>query len=248
MASNVVEKETTKLTAETPSELAQNLAAYRTPRAVADFSVYKLFAGEEYLFSKYYKPGESVLDLACGLARTTLLLHEMGTAVRGVDVSDVFIEIAKRRFPYLDLRIGSYDQIEEPDASFDHVLISFNGIDYAFPMAQRISALRECARVLKPGGTYIYSSHNLKSMHWFSPYYRGRMPWKLRNSWRAFKEWDYVLEDGVHAFYASPEFVIRQTESIGFKLVEVRGFSKIRNERLDLYFSPYVHFVFRKLE
>jgi ubiquinone/menaquinone biosynthesis C-methylase UbiE len=246
MASNVVEKETTTLTAETPSELAQNLAAFRTPEAVANLSVYKLFAEEEYLFSKYYKPGESVLDLACGLARTTLLLHEMGTAVRGVDVSDVFIEIAKRRFPYLDLRIGSFDRIEEADASFDHVLISFNGIDYAFPMTQRTTALRECARVLKAGGTLIYSSHNLKSMHWFSPYYRGRMSWKLRNSWRAFKEWDYVLEDGVHAFYAAPEFVIRQTESMGFKLVEVRGFSKITNERLDRYFSPYLHFVFRK--
>jgi ubiquinone/menaquinone biosynthesis C-methylase UbiE len=248
MASTVVEKEPTKLTAETPPELARNLAAYRTPRAVAEFSVYKLFAEEEYLFSKYYKPGERVLDLACGLARTTLLLHEMGTAVRGVDVSDVFIEVAKRRFPYLDLRIGSYDQIDEPDASFDHVLISFNGIDYAFPMAQRLAALRECARVLKPGGTFIYSSHNLKSMHWFSPYYRGRMLWKLRNCWRALKEWDYVLEDGVHAFYASPEFVIGQTESIGVKLVEARGFSKITNERLDLYFSPYLHFVFRKRE
>lgn len=248
MASTVVEKETTKQTAERPPELARNLAAYRTPKAVAEFSVYKLFAEEEYLFSKYYKPGERVLDLACGLARTTLLLHEMGTAVRGVDVSDVFIEVAKRRFPYLDLRIGSYDQIDEPDASFDHVLISFNGIDYAFPMAQRLAALRECARVLKPGGTFIYSSHNLKSMHWFSPYYRGRMLWKLRNCWRAFKEWDYVLEDGVHAFYASPEFVIRQTESIGVKLVEARGFSKITNERLDLYFSPYLHFVFRKRE
>jgi ubiquinone/menaquinone biosynthesis C-methylase UbiE len=236
------------LTEETPLELAQNLEAFRTPQAVADLSVYKLFEEEQYLFPKYYKPGESVLDLACGLGRTTLMLHEMGLIVRGVDRSDVFIEIAKRRFPYLDLQTGSYDDIREPDSSFSHVLISFNGIDYAFPMAQRIRALQECVRVLKAGGTLIYSSHNLKSMHLFSPYYRDRMRWKLRNTTRAFKEWDYILEDGVHAFYASPEFVVRQTEEIGLKLVEVRGFSKLANERLDVYYSPYVHFVFMKPE
>jgi ubiquinone/menaquinone biosynthesis C-methylase UbiE len=235
-------------TEEAPLELAQNLAAFRTSEAVANLSFYKLFAEEEYLFHRYYRRGERVLDLACGVARTTLMLHEMGVAVRGSDVSDVFIETAKGRFPYLDLQVGSYDHIEEPDASFDHVLISFNGIDYAFPMAQRITALRECARVLRPGGTFIYSSHNLKSMHWFSPYYRGRMAWKLRNAWRAFKESDYVLEDGVYALYASPQFVLRQTESIGFNLVEVRGFSKFKNQRLDVYFSPYVHYVFRKPE
>jgi ubiquinone/menaquinone biosynthesis C-methylase UbiE len=248
MANNAVEREATRSTEESPLELAQNLAAYRTPEVVANLSVYRWFDEEVNLFPEYYKPGETVLDLACGVGRTTLLLHEMGVAVRGVDISDVLIETAKRRFPYLDLRIGSYDQIEEPGASFDHVLISFNGIDYAFPMAQRITALRECARVLRPGGTFIYSSHNLKSMHWFSPYYRGRMAWKLRNAWRAFKEWDYVLEDGVYAFYASPQFVLRQTEDIGFNLVEVRGFSKIRHQRLDVYFSPYVHYVFRKPE
>ena len=249
MTTNLGElQEEAGLADETPQKRAQNIAAFRTPQAVADLSVYKLFTEEEYLFPKYYKTAESVLDLACGLGRTTLMLHEMGLAVRGVDISDVFIEIAKRRFPYLDLQIGSYDRIEEPDSSFDHVLISFNGIDYAFPLAQRITALRECARVLRRGGTFIYSSHNLKSMHWFSPYYKGRLRWKLRNTFRAFKEWDYVLEDGVHAFYASPEFVIRQAESIGLRLVEVKGFSRYKNESLDVYFSPYVHFVFEKPE
>ena len=73
---------------------------------------------EEYLFSKYYKAGESILDLACGMGRTTLLLFEMGLTVRGVDRSEVFIEICKRRFPYLDLHAGSFDKLEEPDSSF----------------------------------------------------------------------------------------------------------------------------------
>lgn len=229
-----------------PPELAENIQAYRTAAAVAAYSVYRLFPEEEYLFPKYYKAGETVLDLACGMGRTTLLLHEMGLSVRGIDRSEIFIHLAQKRLPYLDLRVGSYDCIEEADSSFSHVLIASNGIDLAFPESQRITALRECARVLKPGGTFIYSSHNLKSMHWFSPYYRRRMLWKLRNSIKAYREWAYISEDGVHGFYASPEFVVRQTESVGLKLVEMKWFRKLGIDRFDRYFCPYIHYVFRK--
>src|ERR1700722_19398317 len=233
---------------EIPHELAVNLAAFHTVQAVADFSFYRLLKEEEYLFPKYYKSGDSVLDLACGLGRTTLLLHEMGLAVHGVDRSDLFIQIAKRRLPYLDLRVGSYDNIEEADSSFSHVLISLNGLDYAYPAAQRFAALQEGARVLKPGGTLIYSSHNLKSLHWFSPYYRNRLIWKARNSIKAFKECDYVVEGGVYTFYASSGFVVGQTQAVGLKMVEMRGFFKLGTGRLDRYFSPYIHYVFTKPE
>jgi ubiquinone/menaquinone biosynthesis C-methylase UbiE len=226
-------------------EFAANLAFYRTARAVAQFSEYRLHRDEEYIFPRYYKPGDRLLDLACGMGRTTLLLHEMGLQVKGIDRSDVFIEITKRRFPYLDLRLGSYDCIDEPDRSFSHVLISHNGIDCATPVTQRITALRECLRVLKPGGTLIYSSHNIKSLHWFSPYYRARLLWKFRNCIRALKEWDYVFEDGEYLFYGSTGFVVHQAEDLGFQFVEARGFTKIPSIRLDHYFSPYLLYVFR---
>ena len=231
---------------EIPLELAENLAIYESPSAVAEYSVYRLYPEEEYLYPKYFKPGARLLDLACGMGRTTLMLHEMGLVVRGIDRSAVLIAAARRRLPYLDLRVGSYDQIDEPDNSFPNILISANGLDLAFPITQRVTALQECARVLQPGGIFIYSSHNLKSLHWFSPYYRGRMRWKLQNCLKAFKEWDYVPESGQHMFYASPEFVVRQTEELGLKLLETRWHHKTGSERFDRYFSPYIHYVFQK--
>ncbi len=234
------------MTEEVPVELAENLAAYSSQEAIDNLSIYRLFEEEKDLFSKYYKPGDDVLDLACGMGRTTLLLHEMGVKVRGVDRSDAMIAIAKRRLPYLDLHAGSYDAIDEPDASFTHVLISHNGIDYAFPEAQRIRALKECARVVKPGGTFLYSSHNLKSMHLFSPYYGNRKRWKLKNCLKAFRDTCYIDEEGIHTFYASAEYVVRQTEALGLKLVEMKWLPWRGSAAAARYFSPYIHYVFTK--
>jgi SAM-dependent methyltransferase len=230
-----------------PLELAENLQAFKTSEAIDEYSAYLLFPEEKQLVAKHYKPGDRVLDLACGMGRTTLRLHEMGFSVRGVDASEVFIKTAQSRFPYLDLRVGSYDRIEEPDDSFSHVLISCNGIDYAFPECQRVAALRECARVLKPGGTLIYSSHNIKSLHFFSPRYRGRLGWKFRNTLKAFKPSAYVVEVGLHTLYTSVDFVIRQTESIGLQLLETMWLKMIGSDRVDKYFSPYLYYVFTKM-
>jgi ubiquinone/menaquinone biosynthesis C-methylase UbiE len=229
-----------------PVELRMNLEAYHTASAVAAYSNYYLLDEEAYLFTKYYRAGESVLDLACGMGRTTLLLHEMGMRVKGVDQSDLFIRTAKRRLPYLDLCVGSYDHIREKNASFSHVLISFNGIDLAFPETQRLAALQECVRVLKPGGTFIFSSHNLKSLHLFSPCSMLHPIWKLRHAPKAFGRRRYVVEEGMHMFYASQRFVIEQAELCGLNFLEATTLYKIRNFSLGLYFSPYIHYAFRK--
>lgn len=229
-----------------PRQLAENLQAFKTSTAIDEYSAYLLFPEEKQLVAKHYKPGDRILDLACGMGRTTLRLHELGFVVRGVDASEIFIKTAQKRFPYLDLRLGSYDRIEEPDDAFSHVLISCNGIDYAYPESQRLAALRECARVLKPGGTLIYSSHNLKSLHFFSPRYRDRLRWKFRNSLRAFQDRAYVVEVGLHTLYTSADFVIRQTESTGLKFLETLWLKMVGSDGLDKYFSPYLYYVFTK--
>jgi ubiquinone/menaquinone biosynthesis C-methylase UbiE len=229
-----------------PVELKLNLEAYRTASAVAAYSNYHLLDEEAHLFAKYYQAGESVLDLACGMGRTTLLLHEMGMRVKGVDQSELFIETARRRLPYLDLCVGSFDRIEERNDSYSHILISFNSIDLAFPESQRLETLRECVRILKPGGTFIFSSHNLKSLHLFSPCSILHPIWKLRQAPKAFGQRRYVVEDGMHVFYATRKFVIDQAEACGLKFLESVSFHKIRNISTGLYFSPYIHYAFQK--
>lgn len=70
--------------------------------------------------------------------------------------------------------------------------------------------------------------------------------WKLRQAPKAFGRWKYVDEGGIHMFYASQRFVVEQAELCGLQLLEAVSFYKIRNLSLGLYFSPYIHYAFRK--
>ncbi len=233
---------------ETARESSDNRTYYESQQAVATYSFYRFLDEEAELIPKHFKPGQSVLDLGCGMGRTTLLLHEMGLRVRGVDISEIFIATAQKRFPYLDLRVGSFERLIESDVSFDHMLLAMNAIDYAFPGNMREVSLREFARVLKPGGTLIYSSHNIRSLHPLSPYYLRQLRWRLRNAIHAFRTAHYLHEEQEWVHYATPAHVVEQTEAAGLQFVEMRGFNRFRSRRLDLYFSPYVHYVFRKPE
>ena len=230
-----------------PPELRANLQYYMALDALEGCSVYILEPEEKYLFAKYYKRGDRVLDLACGAGRTSLILHEMGLSVKGIDASNTLIDAAKRRFPYLDLSIGSFDRIEEPDSTYSNVLISSNALDLAYPESQRESALRECFRVLKAGGTFIYSSHNLKTLLFWSPrYWRTRPLWKLRHTLKAFQAKAYISEGALCGIFSSPEYVIQQTESFGFKFMEMIGRGVSSNAWSTKYSSIFNHYAFRK--
>lgn len=142
-------------TPQVPLEQADLRRYYSSRRAIEECSVYRLSPEEEYLISEYYRSGDRLLDLACGMGRTTLRLYEMGFSVVGIDQSEVLINAARKRFPYLDLRVGSFTCIEEPDATFSHVLITSNAIDLAFPEFNRTAVLRECARFAAWGNAHL---------------------------------------------------------------------------------------------
>ena len=118
-----------------------------------------LFPIEETIFNQYLKYVGVVLDLGCGTGRTTKHIAGMWNYVIGTDISPLMIEKAKELHPDLVFEVQDACSLPYEDAAFDAVVFSFNGLDYIYPEAKRIQALREIKRVLAPGGVFIFSTH-----------------------------------------------------------------------------------------
>jgi ubiquinone/menaquinone biosynthesis C-methylase UbiE len=74
-----------------------------------------------------------------------------GATVTGLDVSAGLLAVARARLPEADLREGDLEALPFADASFDAV-VAVNSLFYAADMA---AALRELARVVRPGGRVV---------------------------------------------------------------------------------------------
>jgi demethylmenaquinone methyltransferase / 2-methoxy-6-polyprenyl-1,4-benzoquinol methylase len=126
------------------------------------------------------KPGDRVLDVATGTGDLAFMeeavVGPQGLVV-GVDSCAPMLEVARERQQgAVDFQEGDAMNLQFPDASFDVVTIGFGLRN----VADRVQALREFRRVLRPGGRVMVldfstpTSKGLKAFHDFL--YFGVMP------------------------------------------------------------------------
>ncbi len=68
------------------------------------------------------RPGQRVLDVACGRGGFLEQARAHGLAVTGIDVSRVAVEQAQRRLPGADIAVGNGEDLRFPDGGFDRVV------------------------------------------------------------------------------------------------------------------------------
>lgn len=125
----------------------------------------ELQPSESLLFQKYVKAGLTILDLGVGGGRTTPHLSSGARRYVGADYSQGMIDACRGRFPGLEFWHCDATSMQQfRDGEFDLVVFSFNGIDYITDDLGRAKCLSEVARVLKPGGTFVFSSHNARQL------------------------------------------------------------------------------------
>jgi SAM-dependent methyltransferase len=66
-------------------------------------------------------PGSRLLDCGCGAGRFPRLAADRGASVAGLDAASRLIEIARRRVPDGDFRVGDLESLPWPDGQFDLV-------------------------------------------------------------------------------------------------------------------------------
>jgi len=99
--------------------------------------------------------GKKILDWGCGSGIYAKLLTKKDAKVKGFDISEEMIKIAKKNNPKLDLRVGSGTKIPFKE-KFDIVVASL-AIHY---LEDWNKVFREVRRVLKKGGYFIFSIGN----------------------------------------------------------------------------------------
>ena len=100
----------------------------------------------------------SLLDIGCGTGRFLDFLKQAWPRLPalGLDLSEPYLRYAKRhlrRWSKMSLAVGNAESLPLPDASQDAVTSIF--LFHELPPKVRRIALRECARVLKPGGRLV---------------------------------------------------------------------------------------------
>jgi len=97
-----------------------------------------------------------VLDVGCGtgyLLRLLAARYPQAAELAGIDAAPSMIETARRAAddPRLRFMVGTAERLPYPDDAFD-LVVSTTSFDH---WADQIAGLRECARVLAPGGHLV---------------------------------------------------------------------------------------------
>ena len=96
-------------------------------------------------------PGARVLDVGCGSGVFLRNAADRGAEVFGLDASEALIALARARVPEAELTVGDLQFLPYEDDRFD-VVAGFNSFFFAADMT---AALREAARVAKPGAPVV---------------------------------------------------------------------------------------------
>ena len=115
------------------------------------------------------RPGERVLDLAAGTGSSSLPFAAVGAQVVPCDFSLGMLRVGKRQQPELGFVAGDALRLPFADQSFDAVTISFGLRN----VADMDAALREMARVTRPGGRLVVCEFSHPTWKPFRAVYSG---------------------------------------------------------------------------
>jgi 2-polyprenyl-3-methyl-5-hydroxy-6-metoxy-1,4-benzoquinol methylase len=157
------------------------------------------------------QPGAKLLDVGCGAGERLEQMRGLGWTVSGLDFDEKAVGVAKARG--LDVSCGTIPGIWFPPETFD--VVTMNHVIEHVP--DPIELLKECYRILKPGGKVVLTTPNSSS--WGHKFFR--------EHWRG-------LEPPRHLHIFGPSSIEQILKRAGFDAVIVRTHASAYVWRLSL--------------
>lgn len=110
-----------------------------------------------YHFAKPFIKGD-LLELGCGEGRGVELLAPLATSYQGIDKIEGVISALQKTYPRYRFQQGTFPPFPYKDEQFD-CIVTFQVIEH---VKDDHHFLKEIYRVLKPGGTALLTTPNIK--------------------------------------------------------------------------------------
>ncbi len=189
-------------------------------------------------------PKMKMLDIGVGAGRTTIHFAPLASEYVAIDYSVNMINACKKKF--CENKKWSFKVVNATNLQafgnneFDFVMFSFNGLDYILDHQNRLKAICEIWRVLKPHGYFYFTTHNLNYLWRFCEFKsfnlnetRRMLLMRIYNwkSWRIMRQRNknvthMIANNGTHNFkvsnyFITPKFQIMALRNLGFKEISV---------------------------
>ena len=172
--------------------------------------------------------GKTVLDLGCGGGFMAEAMASRGARVIGVDPAEAAVDIARKHAERaglsIDYRVGTGERLPVDSQSLDCVVC----VDVLEHVSDVEAVLGEVARVLKPGGLFLFDTINRNRIAGFLVIFLGERVLG-------------ILRRGTHdpTKFIKPTELAATLERTGFRGTRLTGLGpRGLDRRLDLTFGP----------
>jgi len=163
-----------------------------------------------------------MLDVGCSNGSSVFIAKELGVNAEGVEPSGKAVENGKKRG--LVIHLGFLHDVEFPSNSYDAITL-YEVIEH---VADPIPLLKECHRILRPGGVLVIGTGNTDS--WTR---------RIRKD-----KWDFfdMKQHGGHINFFSTHSIRMLASHVGFSVVKTRTSSVKFHEKGETSFLFYRFF------
>ena len=116
------------------------------------------------------KPGQSLLDLACGTGAMTLLLAQAGYQSSGLDLSPEMLEIARRKAAEQKKEMEFFQgdlRTFKTGSNYNVITCFFDSVNYLLTPEDVAACFSSVHRALEPGGAFVFDVNTIHALSQF---------------------------------------------------------------------------------